>query len=207
MPELVHPTDEKACQLRASGKTQLDAYSEAFGVRGDSKANNSSRFFRRADVKARVIQIKARRAVLADLDDAWVLRQLKAVAKNGEVIGDANLDDFFVHTEDGRRIGISLEDVPRTKMGALEEVTIEQYTEGPRDDPDTIKRIKIKMRSAGTAIQAAELIGKWLNMWPATRIEATGKDGAPLIPDVTDEQRVKALTDLLAKVEGQGAGA
>jgi hypothetical protein len=184
MPELVHPTEEKACQLRASGKTQLAAYFEAFEVPHDSKANNSSRFFRRADVRARVNEIKRRRAVLADLDDAWVLRQLKAIAKNGELIGDSNLDDYFTHTEDGRRIGIDLTDVPRAKMAGLEEVTVEQYMEGSRDDPETIKRTKIKLRSAASTIQAAELIGKWLGMWPNKMALTDEKGEGPAILEV-----------------------
>jgi hypothetical protein len=50
-------------------------------------------------------------------------------------------------------------------MAAIEEVTVEQFTEGPRDDPKTILRTKIKLRSASAAIQAAELLGKYLGLW------------------------------------------
>lgn len=190
MPELPNPRDEFACQLRASGKTQIASYEEAFGVPVKSEANNSSRFFRRADVRARVIEARNRRAVLADLDDAWVLRQLKAIAKNGELIGDSNLDDYFSHNSAGGRIGIDLCDVPREKMAALEEVTIEQYTEGPRDDPETIKRTKIKLRSATTAIQAAELIGKHLGMWPSRTAltDPSGEGPAVIKHEVTWKQ-------------------
>ncbi len=177
MPELVDPVEEIACQLRASGKAQVEAFNEAFKVAPDSKANNSSRFFRRDDVKVRVAEIKRRRAVLADLDEAWVLRQLKAIAKQGELIGNANLDDFFVHAEDGKRIGIDLTDVSRAKMAALEEVTIEQYTEGAKDDAQTIKRTKIKMKSPSGAMTAAKLIGDWLGMWAPQKVAPTNSDG------------------------------
>jgi hypothetical protein len=207
MPELIDPREEKACQLRASGKTQLDAYNAAFEVPDDSKANNSSRFFRRDDAKIRVSEIKRRRAVLADLDEAWVLKQLKAIAKNGELIGNANLDDYFVHTENGRRIGIELTDVPRKKMAALDEVTVEQYTEGPRDDPQTVKRTKIKLKTPVGATRAAELIGDWLGMWAPTKIAPTNPqgDGPPLAPEITDADRVRALENLLARQKTEAA--
>jgi hypothetical protein len=177
MPDLINPREEKACQLRAAGKTQLDAFNEAFEIADDSKANNSSRFFRQDYVRVRVAEIKRRRAVLADLDEAWVLRQLKAIAKNGELLGDANLDDYFYHTEDGRRVGIELTDVPRAKMAALDEVTVEQYTEGSRDDLQTIKRTKIKLKSPSGAMTAAKMIGDWLGMWAPTKIAPTNPDG------------------------------
>jgi hypothetical protein len=88
MLELVDPREERACQLRAGGKTQRDAYNAAFKVPQESKANNSSRFFKRLEIRTRVDAIKRRRATLADLDDAFVLRQLKAIAGNGEALGE-----------------------------------------------------------------------------------------------------------------------
>lgn len=48
------------------------------------------------------------------------------------------------------------------------------------------------------ANKALELIGKELSMFKL-QTELTGKDGAPLIPDITDEQRAKALAVFLAK--------
>lgn len=182
MPELVHPIEEKACQLRAAGKTQLAAYNEAFEVPEDSKANNSSRFFRRADVKARVEAIKARRAILADLDDAWVIKRLKRMA-------DANLDDFFAHSEDGRRFGIELEDVDRDKMAALQEVTVDEFLDKAGDDPERIRRTKIKLEPR---LQALELIGKWLGMWP-NKVALTNPDGTgPVEVTWKESQRADA---------------
>jgi hypothetical protein len=172
MPELVHPTEEKACQLRASGKTQLDAYSEAFGVPEDSKANNSSRFFRRADVRVRVTEIKNRRAVLADLDDGWVLKRLKRLA-------DVNLDDYFAHDQDGRRTHIDLADVPRDKMAALAEIFEETTLELDDEDkpPREVRKVRVKPIPPG---QALELIGKWLGMWP-NKIEHSGDPNKPML--------------------------
>jgi hypothetical protein len=198
MAELDDPQHEQACELRASGASQLDAYAQAFGQSPDSGANNSSRFFRQPRIKARVTEIKARRTLLADLNEAWVLVNLKAIAKNAQTIGNANLDDYFERDVDGKRIGIDLRDVPRSKMAALDEVIIEEYVEGKGESAERIKRTKIKLRSSNEARAALELIGKHLGMWP-NKLEATGKDGTPLIPDITDEQRAKALQAFLIK--------
>jgi hypothetical protein len=50
-------------------------------------------------------------------------------------------------------------------MAAIEEVTVGQFADGPRDDPRTIRRRKVKLRSASAAIQAAELLDKYLGLW------------------------------------------
>jgi hypothetical protein len=44
-------------------------------------------------------EIKHRRAVLTDLDDAWVLMQLKAIARNGVALGECI--DRFAREENG----------------------------------------------------------------------------------------------------------
>lgn len=181
MAELTNPTHEKACQLRASGQTQDAAYREAFGQAEDSGANNSSRFFRQAEVKERVAEIRRWRSAMASLDEAWVLVQLKAVAKNAKLIGDANLDDYFAKTEDGKRLGISLSDVSRAKMAALDEVVIEEYVEGRGEETERIKRTKIRLRNAQSsgALSALELLGKHLGMWK-DKMEIAGAGGGPI---------------------------
>lgn len=180
MPVLDDPIQEKACELRATGSTQVDAYAIAFDQPEDSGANNSSRFFRQPHIRARVTEIKARRTLLADLNEAWVLVNLKAIAKNATAIGNANLDDFFARTEDGQRLGINLSDVSRAKMAVLEEVTIEEYMEGKGESAERIKRTKVKLRSSNEARAALELIGKHLGMWK-DRVEVGGLNGNPMI--------------------------
>jgi hypothetical protein len=107
----------------------------------------------------------------------------------------------------GKRIGIDLTEVPAPKMAALEEVTIEQYVDGPRDDPQTIKKTKIKLRQAGAVLQANEMIGKWLGMWQS-KLEVSGPEGGPILTgDVTDEERKKALAALFAKFKAKAEAA
>lgn len=179
MPELEDPQHEKACDLRASGATQVEAYALAFNQAEDSGANNSSRFFRQPLIKARVTEIKSRRTILADLNEAWVLVNLKAIAKNAQVIGDANLDDFFLKDAKGARGSLSVAEVSRSKMAALEEVTIEEYMEGGGEAAERVKRTKVKLRSSAEARAALELLGKHLGMWPA-KVAVGGLDGGPI---------------------------
>jgi hypothetical protein len=162
MPQLENSRHEKARQLRAGGKSQVDDYNEAFEV---SNGINASRFFRRLEVRARVDELVRRRAVLAELDDAWVLRQLKAIAKNRELIGNANLNDYFVRNHVEQLIGIDLSNIPPQKIAALEEVAFEQVVERQGGDRQTTRRAKIKLRSAAAVIQANELIGRYLGLW------------------------------------------
>lgn len=197
MPALDDPQHENACQLRASGASQQDSYDEAFAVAPDSGANNSSRFFRQPHIRARVLEIKSRRTLLADLNEAWVLVQLKAIAKNARAIGDANLDDFFARTDEGRRLGIDLSDVSRAKMATLEEVTIEEYVEGKGETSERIKRTKVKLRSSNEARAALELIGKHLGMWPN---KISDPNGDPLGTGML--KTLVPVINLLGKPEG-----
>jgi Terminase small subunit len=191
MPELIDPREEKACQLRASGKTQVDAYYEVFD--GPRESNNSSRFFRKDYIKIRVAEIKRRRATLADLDDAWVLKRLKRVA-------DANLDDYFARNPQNQRVAIDLTEVDREQMANLQEVSVDEFIDGPRDDPDRIRRTKLKLEPR---LPALKMIGDWLGMWAPTKIAPTNPEGdAPYDPlEVNDEQRVAAIEAFLARVK------
>jgi phage terminase small subunit len=173
-----------ACQLRAGGKSQRAAHRIAFRTPEGSKANNSSSFFKRSGIRARVAELVRRRAVLAELDDGWVLMQLKAVAENGIVVGNANLDDYFEKDAAGVRLGISLARVSADKMAALDEVTIEEFVEGRGEEARTVRRTKIKLRSAATVIAACELIGKWLGMWKDKAGLANPTDGGPQVIEV-----------------------
>jgi hypothetical protein len=112
------------------------------------------------------------------LDEAFVLRQLKAIAKNGEVLGNANLNDCFVRNDAGQLIGIDLSNVPPRKIAALEEVTVEQVVEGRGEDRQAVRRTKIKLRSAAAVIQANELLGRYLGLWEGkgqAEVAAAGK--------------------------------
>jgi hypothetical protein len=54
---------------------------------------------KRSEIRARVAELVRRRAVLAELDDAWVLMQLKAIARNGVALGECI--DRFAREENG----------------------------------------------------------------------------------------------------------
>lgn len=56
-------------------------------------------------------------------------------------------------------------------------------------------------------LDARAMLAKLDGLEAPSKLEATGKDGAPLIPEYTDEQRAKALAVFLAKSGGQGVAA
>jgi hypothetical protein len=85
MPALENPKYEKACQLRANGLSFKDAYQGAFG--GDVPQNNTTRLFRRPEIKARLAEIAHERAVMANFNEFFILEQLKAIASNGVKVG------------------------------------------------------------------------------------------------------------------------
>ena len=106
MAELEDPQQELACQKRADGLSQKAAYAAS----GYADGKNGPRFFRQKQVAKRVREIVARRAVLADLDDAWVLARLKRIA-------DVNLDDYYAHNDKGDRFSIEVDwRTPRRKL-------------------------------------------------------------------------------------------
>jgi hypothetical protein len=89
MPALRDPRWEKACQLRANGADFRVAY-EGAGFGG--KAPNATRFFKRDDVRARVMEIqdegfqKERKVAeiatkKAGLDESWIIERAKYVVE------------------------------------------------------------------------------------------------------------------------------
>jgi hypothetical protein len=156
MPELVNPRHERACQLRASGKTQLDAYNQAFEVSENANGNNSSRFFKRSEIRARVDEIKRRRAVMADIDEVFVLEQLKSIARNGIAVGETIAQALMngdvsamqrlrsaaaiVQANEliGRYLGLWRDRGPADALGAAGKTVVEVFWKGsPQEVPAT----------------------------------------------------------------------
>ena len=160
------------------------AYAEAKFAVGASW--NSSRFFRQPHIAARVNEIKARRALLADLDDAWVLRRQKPIA-------DANADDFYAHCpETGRRLHLDIAGVPREKMAAVSEIIEEVILEPEGDRVQVVRRTRIKIATSSRDT-ALELIGRHIGMWPSRGAQigvavAMGTDAAPA-PEIAERRK------------------
>jgi phage terminase small subunit len=75
----------------------------------------------------------------------------------------------------------------------------------PKSAPDTVVELEITARDAGAANRALELLGKSdeVRLF-IDRVEATGKDGAPLIADPSSRDIARAIADILrtARIEG-----
>jgi phage terminase small subunit len=81
-----------------------------------------------------------------------------------------------------------------------------KITVKPKDSTETID-LDITMRDAGAANRALELLGKTEEAAVfIDRVEHTGKDGAPLMPEPSNRDIARAIADILrtAKVEEAG---
>jgi len=100
------------------------------------------------------------------------------------LLGFANMADYtrLVGTE---RVP-HLTDATRDQLAAVQEITVEDFTDGRGEDAREVKRVKLKLADKRPALVD---IGRHLGMFKE-RHEHTGKDGAPLVPPVTDPSRL-----------------
>lgn len=144
------------------------------------------------DIKAAIVSametLAARTAITQD-------RVLSELAK----MGFANMLDYVTVQEDGSAV-VDLSALDRDKAAAIQEVTVESYSERAvnGDGESTIvpvKRIKFKLSDKRGSL---ELIGKHLGMFPA-RMEHTGKDGGPIeTKDMSELDLARTVAAMLA---------
>jgi hypothetical protein len=139
-------------------QARIDAYREAFKTspRFDPDAplieSNIRRVANNPDVKARLLELGARAAVIADTDRGWCVSQLR------QRVEDFNLDDFLAgmaadpDTGKPRSIGrrFNIDQATRAQLGQLSELSIEEETKTSVDDDEepteitTIRKIRLK---------------------------------------------------------------
>lgn len=89
--------------------------------------------------------------------DVSVERVLSELSK----IGFANLGNYFRTTKDGEPF-IDLSSITEDQAAALQEIMVEDFTDGRGDDSREVRRVKIKMLDK---ISALEKLGKYLGMF------------------------------------------
>lgn len=119
-------------------------------------------------ISAAIEEAIAKRAERTEITQDMVLREL---AK----IGFSNMQDYMKTTPDGDPY-LDFSNLTRDQSAALTEVTVEDYFEGRGEDARAVKRVKFKLADKRAALVD---IGKHLGMF-TTRVELTGKDGAPI---------------------------
>lgn len=90
-------------------------------------------------------------------------------------IGFANMADYMRAGADGDPY-LDFSKLTRDQAAALQEVTVEDYTEGRGEDARDVKRVKFKLADKRAALVD---LGRHLGMF-IERHELTGKDGQPV---------------------------
>lgn len=108
-------------------------------------------------------------------------------------LATANMQDFETVLYDG-----DLKSLTREQAAAIQEMTVETYTEGKGDEAREVKRVRLKL---APKIPALESLGKHLGMYIERKAIAIGHFG-----DATDEQLDSVISELAAEI-GVGTGA
>lgn len=117
-------------------------------------------FSRRPLIQAAIAEKMAAKAA------EWDLRADKVVAEIAK-IAYSNLDDYLSLTSDGEPY-IDLSKVPRDKMAAVAEVTVEDYVEGRGEDARDVKRVKFKLHPKLDALEKAM---KYLGLYAPDKVD------------------------------------
>jgi phage terminase small subunit len=148
------------------------AYSAVFPKASPRAAETAwSRLLRRAEFQARVAEVEAEIAAAAI--DSAVMSKHEVLAELSK-LGRANMQDFLVRGDNAAEVIASLQDLARDNAAAVQELTVETYTEGSGEDAREVKRVKLKLHDKRGAL--AEL----RRHYEPQKHELTGKDGKPI---------------------------
>lgn len=149
-----------------------EAYRRAYDVSADSKPNTIEKraceLLRHGKVAGRVAQLQAE---IAARHDVTIDRIVKELA----LLGFSNMLDY-VRTTDHGDAYVDLSSLSREQAAAIQEIVVEEYTEGRGEDARDIKRTKFKLTDKRAALVD---LGKHLGMFKEIK-EITGKNGKPI---------------------------
>lgn len=101
-------------------------------------------------------------------------------------IGFSNMADYVEVADDGRSLTFRFPDPDAedylARMAAVEQITIEEYTEGTGEDAENVKRTRFKL---GNKKGALDSLTKVLGM-VVEKHEHTGRDGGPIRTEAAD---------------------
>ena len=165
MPVLENPRHERFAQELAKGISAEAAYA-ASGYKRDRGA--ASRLSSKVNIQARVAELLERGAARAEVTVEKIVAEL---AK----IGFANMADYMRPNAAGDPY-LDFSRLTREQAAALQEVTVEAFTEGRGEDKRDVRRVKFKLYDKRAALVD---MGRHLSMFP-TKVEMSGKDGGPI---------------------------
>jgi hypothetical protein len=213
MGVLANPNHERFCQevhrrmlaRESRGQARTSAYREHIytgdkAISDEELAPNARRLAGQRHIRDRIQEIADFTAKLAGIDASWAMVEAKTLF---EAIKGFNLDHYLgLPDEEGNRY-YDLSEVPPEKLALLTEMTIESATEGNLMKGEPIRFIrKVKLRGPSKAPEMIAILALMARIqgWEAPKkAEVTGKDGVPLVPEYSDEDRARALAVFLAR--------
>ena len=137
----------------------------AAGYAKKSAHVTASQLLSNPKVKELSAELTKKHADKLDLSAEKVLSELSSM-------GFSNMLDYIKTTEEGGAYD-DLSSLTQEQAAAIQEVTVDEYTEGRGKDARKVKRTKFKLTDK---IRALELLGKYLKLF-TERIEVGGIEG------------------------------
>ncbi|HEV2303168.1 MAG TPA: terminase small subunit [Stellaceae bacterium] len=145
----------------------------------------------RAGYSKRSANEQAARLLAKDSVAAAVAGAREAQSKRTEITADAVLAELvklgFANMADYMKVGphgdpyLDFSALTRDQAAALQEVTVEDFVDGRGEDARDVRRVKFKLADKRAALVD---LGRHLGMFPS-KVEMTGKDGAPVIIQIS----------------------
>lgn len=146
MSALKNSKHEAFARAIVEGKTGAEAYAAAgYKAKPASAATNAGRTLKIADVSARIAELKAAAAADTVMSAREVLEELSA-------IGRGNIQNYLCRADDTGELLTSLRDLSPVHAAAIQEITVDTYTEGAGDDAREVKRVRFKLHDKRAAL-------------------------------------------------------
>ncbi len=119
----------------------------------------SSRLLSNAIVSAEIEKRCARRRERSEITAERVIGELAKLSF-------ANMQDYITVTEEGEAF-VDLSELDRDRAAAIQEITVDHYTEGRGDEKKYVKKTKFRLSDKRAAL---ELLGKHLGVFEPTDV-------------------------------------
>lgn len=144
------------------------------------------------DFAARVTELEEMLGVLAA---AAGMMSAKEILQELSVIGRANMADYMTVGPDGDP-QLHFSDLTHEQTAALAEVTVDTYIEGRGENAQKVKKVRFKLHDKRAALVS---LGQHYGLFK-DRVEHSGKDGAPLIPEgISDNEIARRIAYILSE--------
>ena len=153
---------ELFAQAVAAGTSVLASH-KAAGYRVEPR--NAARLRAHPSIRARIEQIQCDRQRLDQVAGQRAIERLslskERTANEFAAVGFANMMDYTVPDADGHRV-LDLDHVTRDQMAAVQEMTVNYYTEGKGNNALRVKRVKVKLHPKVAALEKLARMFGWI---------------------------------------------